>query len=48
MKYWEIIVNNMSKAGFRLGCVSALYTDGPTIWVVAAERETETFRGAYR
>ena len=36
MKYWEIIANNLSKAGFNLGCVSSLGRQGRTIWIVDA------------
>ena len=36
MKYWEIIADNLSKAGFSLGWVSALDVEGRTIWIVDA------------
>ena len=36
MKDWEIIVDNLSKAGFSLGWVSALDLKGRTIWIVDA------------
>lgn len=36
MKDWEIIANNLSKAGFSWGCVSALDLEGRTIWIVDA------------
>jgi len=36
MKYWEIIADNLSKAGWSLGCVSALDLEGRTIWIVDA------------
>ena len=36
MKYWEIIGDNLSKAGFTLGWVSALDCAGRTIWIVDA------------
>ena len=36
MKYWEIIADNLSKAGFSLGWVSALDLEGRTIWIVDA------------
>ena len=35
-KYWEIIADNLSKAGFSWGCVSALGCDGRTIWIADA------------
>ena len=38
MKYWEIIADNLSKAGWSWGCVSALNCDGRTIWIVDAHR----------
>ncbi len=33
---WEIITDNLSKAGFSLGWVSALDVEGRTIWIVDA------------
>ena len=36
MKHWEIIADNLSKAGFSLGWVSALDLEGRTIWIVDA------------
>ena len=36
MKYWEIIADNLSNAGFSLGWVSALDVEGRTIWIVDA------------
>ena len=36
MKYWEIIADRLSKAGWRLGWVSALDCEGETIWIVDA------------
>ena len=36
MKDWEIIADNLSKAGFSLGWVSALDREGQTIWIVDA------------
>ena len=38
MKYWEIIADNLSKAGWSWGCVSALDSQGRTIWIVDAHR----------
>jgi hypothetical protein len=34
MKYWETIADNLSKAGFSVGWVSAIDDDGRTVWVV--------------
>jgi hypothetical protein len=36
MKYWDIIADNLSKAGFSWGCVSAVDLEGRTIWIVDA------------
>jgi hypothetical protein len=39
MKYWEIIADNLSKAGFSWGCVSALDLERHTIWIADAHRD---------
>ena len=36
LKYWEIIADNLSKAGWNLGWVSALDLEGRAIWIVDA------------
>jgi hypothetical protein len=36
MKYWEIIADNLKKAGWSWGCVSAIDSNGRTIWVADA------------
>ena len=36
MKYWEITADNLTKAGFSLGWVSAIDREGRTIWIVDA------------
>ena len=36
MKYWEIIADRLSRAGWSLGWVSALDVQGRTIWIVDA------------
>jgi len=36
MKYWEIIADNLHKAGFSLGWVSVLDLEGRTIWIADA------------
>jgi hypothetical protein len=41
VKYWEIIADNLSKAAWSCGCVSALDRDGRTIWIVDAHRDDE-------
>src|SRR5437667_427960 len=39
LKYWEIIADNLSKAGWNLGCVSAVDSTGRMIWIVDAHRD---------
>jgi hypothetical protein len=39
VKSWEIIADNLSRAGFSWGCVSAIYSNGRTIWIVDAHRD---------
>jgi hypothetical protein len=39
VKDWEIIADNLSKAGWSWGCVSALDCEGRTIWIVGAHRD---------
>jgi hypothetical protein len=36
--YWEIIADNLSRAGWSWGCVSAIYSNGRTIWIADAHR----------
>src|ERR1700757_246901 len=38
VKYWEIIADNLSKAGWSWGCVSAVDSQGRTIWIGDAHR----------
>jgi len=38
MKSWEIIADRLSKAGWSWGCVSALDSNGRTIWIADAHR----------
>jgi hypothetical protein len=38
---WEIIADNLSKAGWSWGCVSAIDSDGRTIWIADAYRDDE-------
>ena len=38
MKYWEIIADNLKKAGWSYGYVSAIDSAGRTIWIVDAHR----------
>jgi hypothetical protein len=36
VKYWEIIADNIKKRGWSLGYVSAIDSNGQTIWIVDA------------
>ena len=38
MNNWEIIADNLSKAGWSWGCVSAIDANGRTIWIADAHR----------
>jgi hypothetical protein len=37
-KYWETIADNLSKADWSWGCVSAIDSSGRTIWIADANR----------
>ena len=39
LKDWEIVADNLSKAGWRWGCVSAIDSNGRTIWIADAHRD---------
>ena len=39
VKYWEIIADNLKKAGWSLGYVSAVDSQWQTIWIVDAHRD---------
>jgi hypothetical protein len=39
MKYRELIADNLSKAGWSLGCVAGIDSHGRTIWIVDAHRD---------
>jgi hypothetical protein len=39
MKSWETIADNLSKAGWSWGCVSAIDSNGRTIWIAGAHRD---------
>jgi hypothetical protein len=43
MKYWEIIAEKVTKAGFSVGWVSALDFEGRTIWIVDAHGYGKSF-----
>jgi hypothetical protein len=38
VKHWEIIADNLSKAGWSWGCVSAIDPNGRTIWIADTHR----------
>jgi hypothetical protein len=38
VKNWEIIADNLSNAGWSWGCVSAIDSNGRTIWITDAHR----------
>jgi hypothetical protein len=39
VKFWEIIADNLSKAGWSWGCVLTVDSNGQTIFVVDAHRD---------
>jgi len=38
VKYWEFIADNLKEAGWSLGWVSAVDSNGRTIWIADAHR----------
>ena len=42
MKYWEIIARNLKKLGWSVGYVSAIDSNGRTIWIADAHRDNGT------
>jgi len=38
VKYWEIIARNLKKLGWSVGYVSAIDSNGRTIWIADAHR----------
>jgi hypothetical protein len=38
LKYWGIVADNLSKAGWSWGCVSAIDSNGRTIGIADAHR----------
>jgi hypothetical protein len=40
-RYWEIIADNLKKRGWSYGYVSALDSNGRTIWIADAHRDDE-------
>ena len=43
MKYWKIIADNLSKAGWSWGCISAIDSNGRTIWIADEHRDGKRF-----
>jgi hypothetical protein len=43
VKYWEIIADRLTKTGWSLGWVSAIDSNGRTIWIVEAHRGERRF-----
>jgi hypothetical protein len=43
VKYWEIITDNLKKAGWSWGCVSAIDSNGRTIWIADAHRDGKRY-----
>jgi hypothetical protein len=39
VKYWEIIADNLSKAGWSWGCVATVDSRGRTIFIAYAHRD---------
>jgi hypothetical protein len=39
MKFWEVIADNLGKAGWIWSCVSAVDSEGRTIWIADAHRD---------
>jgi hypothetical protein len=39
VKHWEIIAENLSKAGWSWGCVATVHRQGRTIWIADAHRD---------
>jgi hypothetical protein len=38
MKGWEVVAHNLKKAGWSLGWLSAIDSEGRTIWIADAHR----------
>jgi hypothetical protein len=39
VKYWELVADKLSKAGWSLGSVSAVDSQERTLWIVDAHRD---------
>jgi hypothetical protein len=42
-RYWEIIADNLKKAGWSLGWVSVVDSTGRTIWIIEAYHDGKRF-----
>ena len=40
-RFWELIADKLSKAGWSLGWVSAINSEGRTLWIVDAHRDND-------
>jgi hypothetical protein len=38
-RYWEIMADKLSKAGWSWGCIAAVDSNGQTIWIIDAHRD---------
>jgi len=43
MKSWEIIADNLSKAGWSLGCIVSIDSEGRDIFVIQVHRDGRRF-----
>jgi hypothetical protein len=39
VKYWELIADNLKKAGWSWGCVAVIDSRGRRIWIADADRD---------
>ena len=39
MEGWELVADKLSKAGWSWGCISAVDSNGQTIWIADAHRD---------
>jgi hypothetical protein len=46
MKNWEIVADNLSKAGWSWGCDTAIDSNGRTMWIADPSRQRKAFRCA--
>jgi hypothetical protein len=43
VKYWELIADNLSEAGWSWGCVSGVDSNGRTMFTIDAHRDGKRF-----